>query len=330
MSERSPERFVVRSYFHSEGGWDNNPEGAELRLDASALESRQVEAWNVIHERDAQGDWRPLAEEIDLDGLRRGLIWETWRTAVDGDEFIAFRGIRVVDEDLAIGLLRDLPIRDEDGILLSDPRRGGRLFLLDGSSATTFARRVKAAGGSVTWGNPLPEEVEISLERLRSLISFITEERASDLKTLNEARKGNFSGIVGFEGRTKRFLALVGEVAEVYISCRRGLRNLLAQGKTASERKQASETIEQARRIRDRAVIAREERDWDAAELARLGGIGSFKIELPSPALVLAVKAIGELARQSGYQVEDKPQNIIIRLPGGTLRIGESFEFQAD
>lgn len=321
---------VTHRYFHPETGWDDQAEGAELRLDASVIEHHKVEARNVLYSRDAAGDWRPVTDESKLDGRHRGLVWETWKTAVDGDEYLAFRGVRAVDEKLATELLHGLAMRDEEGVILTESNQAGRIFLLGSESALEFAKRVKQADGVVLWGLSLPEGMETHLARLNALNGLIEKERAKDRETVAEAELGNFSGIASFERRTKGFLTLASESADVYVSCRRALNQMLAQGKTAGEREQASSTLAQARQARDTIVVAREERDEDASELARLTGVESGRIE-PStaPALRLAAGTIARSARKAGYEVKEREGVVVIRLPNGTLELGEKFSYKA-
>jgi hypothetical protein len=320
---------ITHRYFHFETGWDEQAEGAELRLDASVVEHRKVEARNVLYSRDQKGDWRPVSDESALDGQHRGLIWETWKTAVDGDEYLAFRGVRAVDENLAEEFLKGLALRDEEGVILTESRQAGRIFLLDNETALEFAKRIKDAGGVVSWGLSLPEGIGTHLTRIKTIADLIEAERVQDQEIVAEAESGNFSGIASFERRTKGFLTLASESADLYMSCRRALRQLLSQGKTPGEREQAASTLAQARQARDAVVVAREERDEDAAELARLAGIDAGRVE-PSkaPALRLAAATVARGARRAGYKTEERDGEIIIRLPSGTLKLGEGFTYE--
>lgn len=325
---QGPLENTFRVYFHPERRWTVDPEGATLRLDATSLERKAIEARNVLYAADGKGGWRAISRESALDGLSRGLVWETWATAVDGEVYYAFRGLRVVDEELADGLLAGLPLRDEEGRLATEPRRLGRVFLLDEAHAAELARRLKDADGVLSWGNPLSEGSQTALERLGQIAARVGEERAKDSTVLRDARTGNLAGVADFEARTKAFLTLAADTAEAYAECKRQVRHLLAQGKTLEERETAAAHLQEARLLRDGVTVAREERDEDAAELALRAGIAAGRaIDSPSPNLQLAARAIGRLADEAGYQVEQDHGTTVIHLPGATLRLGQSFDY---
>lgn len=328
---QGPLESTFRVYFHPERRWTVDPEGATLRLDATSLERKAIEARNVLYAADGKGGWRAISRESALDGLSRGLVWETWATAVDGEVYYAFRGLRVVDEELAEGLLAGLPLRDEEGRLATEPRRLGRVFLLEEAQAAELARRLKEADGVLSWGSPLAEGAKTTLERLGQIAARVNDERIKDSAVLRDARTGNLAGIADFEARTKAFLALAADTAEAYADCKRQVRHLLAQGKTIEERETAAAHLQEARLLRDGVTVAREERDEDAAELALRAGIAAGRaLDNPSPNLQLAARAVGRLADEAGYAVEQDHGTTVIRLPGATLRLGKSFEYQTD
>lgn len=331
MMAPEPLENTFRVYFHPERRWTLDPEGATLRLDATSLERRVVEARNILYAADGKGGWRALSNESALDGLSRGLAWETWPTAVDGEVYYAFRGLRVVDEDLAEGLLAGLPLRDEDGRLATEPRRLGRIFLLEEASSAELARRLKEADGVLSWGDPLSEGATTAIGHLGQIAARVAEERARDAGVLKDARGGNLAGVADFEARTKGFLTLAADTAEAYAECKRQIGHLLAQGKTLEEREAAAVHLQEARVLRDGVTVAREERDEDAAELALRAGIARGRaVDNPSPNLQLAARAVGRLAGEAGYTVEQDHGTTVIHLPGATLRLGQEFDYQPE
>jgi hypothetical protein len=318
---------VSRLYLHPEQGWVQDPQDAILRLDASVIERRVMDSRNVLYRPDQKGGWQAVTDESDLDGRSRGLIWETWETAVDGQPYFAFRGLRVVDAEIG-GLLAGTTVRDEEGVILSEPLRAGRLFLLDEQGAVVFAGRVKQAGGSIAWGSPLPQEASNSVARLRELGVRVDKDRAEDREVLTAARAGNLAGVAGFEGRTAGFLALCAEVFEVYSVCLTSLSHLLRQGKTMAEREEAAATLREARALRDQAVIAREERDEDASELAWRAGQGRGHHDTPPLGPLLAARAVGRLAAAAGHVVTEGDRTVSIELEDAVLELGDEFSYR--
>lgn len=318
-----------RSYYSAERGWTDDAEGAELRLDASSLEQRLVEARNVFYRPDGKGGWQAVVKEQELAAAARGLVWETWNAAVETESLHAFRGLRVVDAAMAATLLAGLLLRDEQGLRFSEPLRAGRLFLLGKEDAVSFAKRVKAAGGTIFRSDPLPEDAGAALARMAQQLSRLEAERALDAEALTSARTGNLAGASGFEARSKGFLEACAELGEGHAELRRTVAFLRSQGRSQQEREAAELLQRQARELRDRAQMLREERDEDACELALRAGKRDSGAA-PAANRILAGRALGKLAAEAGYEVEQTASGVRVRVPGGVIGLGAQFSFSAE
>jgi hypothetical protein len=311
VNETSTSKQYRRSYYRHDRGWSDDSEGAELRLDAISLERRSIESRNILYRPDGRGGWLALADESGFSARQRGFVWEAWKTAVNTQPFVAFRGYRVVDLEMLDDLLRDLTLYNEDGQILSGVLGAGYIFLLEEDDARTFVLRVRELGGLVSWGSPAAEGLPRLMERFRLLLSEIEEVRAQDAKAVAEARAGNFDLVAAFERRSRQFIADCEGAFELYSEIKRVLDALRDAGRTAAERAEGEALYREARELLARARLARDERSSDASELAWLAGAGGHK---PTRRPPLAALELARAARAAGLEVFENEISVVVAL----------------
>lgn len=145
-------------YWHPERGWSRDEEGATRRL-RSGLRAQVSAAAENILEEGGDGGWRVVADQTNLSGAERGLIWFGWAGAVGGTRLVFLRGVRAIDEILSSTLLDGLSPRDHDGEPLEETILCGLRFALTPADAKVFGQRVRQAGGSVRQVSPENDEV---------------------------------------------------------------------------------------------------------------------------------------------------------------------------
>lgn len=326
MAEQVTRRL---SYFHPETGeWNDVRDGATMRIDAKSRSREVFDARNEFYRRGENGRWDPVHED-DLTAEERGLVWEVWPTSVGGDNFVAFRGVRVLDGRLAEELCQGITIRNEQGQVLESPLRAGLVFLLDREGMKLFSARLKDKGGRAFRGDPAPQGAKAAIARLEHVVGQLERERDVDAGQVEKVRGGDFSAVAAFHTRTKEFLEVFSAVPAEYQQCHRALSHLLSQDRTPGERTRTQELLREARSLRERAQVMREARDADASEIDLLYGEAQGKVRpgpAPAPRLV-AFREIGRLAKSAGHEVENTSQGVRIKLEEKWLTLGPGFRF---
>lgn len=317
-----------RSYFRPGEGWSDDPAGATLRLDVQVREAVELEAVNRLFAVHPDGSFDPLPDDQELSAVERGLSWEAWQTAADGDEFVGFRGRRALTGELANELLGGLAAHDEAGRPLR-PGQTGIVFLLSKRDGRTFAERVVAAGGEMKVAEPLAPQAARALARLKELVSQLKELRAADRQTLAAVLQGQAVAAPEFEARTKEALTLFREATELRAACERAAAAQLRQDRTAEERAAAQTLVAEARALAAEVVELREERDRDASEIALKAAEarGERAPALPVSPLLAAARQIADAAERSGIPAERSGAAVRIKVAGGWLELAPDVRY---
>jgi hypothetical protein len=313
-----------RLYLHPGGAWDGEPEGATLRIDARARVRASAESRNQLYRPDGKGGWEAVTDESALSAGERGLVWFGWPTMVRGHAYLAFKGVRVVDEDVA-ALVRGLSVFDEEGSALEAPQEAGHLFLLEPADARAFHKRVKEAGGEVRRGDPVAPSAHERLEALSGATSRMEASGEQDKAFVVEAEGGDFSGQPSFERRHKEQHDALSQGRAAYHDIESAVRPLLDAGRSLEERSQAESIMSSAD-----AHITSCEALWEAREghERRLGRLLGHEVEgADSAHSALLCREIGRLAQEAGHEVEEVRGGVRIKLGGGVLELGPGFRF---
>lgn len=326
-----PRRHAHRLYLHPQRGWNTEPEGALLRLDAQMRSRTAAEARNLVLRPDGQGGWAAVSEETSLSPRERGLVWYGWQTMAEGQPYLAFKGVRVLDSAVAEQLLKDLTIRDEDGNVLDDPAAAGHIWLLSVDDAREFHQRVKAAGGEVHRGDPLPQAALSAADSIDAAQASMDVHTSEDATTLAEARAGDFSGQAAFERRHESVDALMQRARKAHAECERALRPMSLPGRSVAEQAEAATLRGRAVAALERCGVAHEQREAAEREMAVLAARASGRLatpEIPS-ARLLMFRELGRIAREQGLESQDLPEGVRVRTRYGWLRLGPGFDFEA-
>jgi hypothetical protein len=322
------ERETHRHYFHPERGWSDDPDGAVLRLDAAFRPQHVKEALNRFFIADGRGGWRGVEERYDRPGIERGLVWASWVTAADGVRFLAFDGLRVLDRQLSDELLSGLSVRDDSGRII-EPTSAGMVFLLDRDDAKVFSERVRALGGEIQRGQPLPvvarqaaEQIEAAYQQLEALLQ-------QDLATEREADNGDFSGLSAFEQRTQAARSLLDTITSATTAGQRAVAGMLEPGRTLTEQAEAAALLAQIQQASHDGALLWEARVAIERNLARRSRMtSSTPATLAARRLLLG--ELASLAHEAGYPSETTATGVRIRLDSGWLELDEQLQFQAD
>lgn len=330
MSETLAEPRSRRLYLHPQTGWTENPEGAVIRLDAYLSVRQLAESRNLVRVPDGRGGWTVPHDETKLSPVQRGLVWSGWRTMAGGKEYLAFKGVRVVDDEVA-KLLDGLTVRAETGARLDNPQSAGHLFLLSVDDAAVFHKRVKDAGGEVLRGTPVPEDVTAAMRTLKQCAEQMRALSEQDEAVLDEARSGDFSGQASFERRHGQYAALMQRARDVHEEGTRALRSLGAPGRSADDQARALSLDVQLSADMGACVTAYEQREGLERELARELAMAQGKLTVvASPAQrLLMFRELGRVAREEGLQVEDTADGVRVQTEFGWLQLGPGFRFEA-
>lgn len=319
-------RHSHRLYLHENASWDEEAERAIFRLDARlAFANGRVEASNQLYRLDSKGGWQAITDEGNLSAVERGLVWITWPTTLQGNHYLSFKGVRVIDS-LSLQLLRGLKALSPDGDFLEDPRTAGHVFLLEQADAKIFGIRVKGIGGLIMRGDPIPQNALKALETLHGAVRELKRLQNLDAQTLVEARSANLSGAASFERRASQWRDILKRAQSLEQGERKALIPLTEQGGSTRERSQAKAILKESNKLRALCEALYEERKRLEGELARLAS--SSPAEALSARRTLLFREIGRLAREEGFEVEEIPEGARIHFEQGWLVLGPGVSFE--
>ncbi len=320
-----------RSYFHQDRGWNDHPDGALLRLDSSVSWSERGEAQALFFRRTgANSNWQAVLEPEELEGLQRGLVWETWKTKVGGSEARVFRGIRAIDEDLAQLLFEDIIPLGLDGVALHTPSDAGFLFILKIQDAQEFSRRViKEQQGSVKPVAPGEGLAMTLLGVMKNENDTLRRLRSEDADALRRAREKDFSGLPAFKQRNAAALLLFDRFASLGREIDRALAHLRRSERSEEEQLGAELLARESRQVRQGVLLEREARDAEASEISYLQAVALGSAAPLDPALRRgAALEVGLAAQRAGYTVTETEGGIEIKIGSATLKLGPQFEIE--
>lgn len=317
-----------RSFFHPLHGWTDSPDGAVIRIESQVRWEAHARPEVAIYRKDADNSWSVvLDDDVDIRGVDRGLYWQSWKTSLQGRRFLAFRGLRPIDDALA-SLLDGLAPHSFDGDKLTSPLDCGYLFLLSDHDAREFSRRViRDQGGKIELVSPTAGRAEQLLRRLRRLLSEIEEMREIDAETVARCRENDFSTVAAFQERTALLRARFQQVIDIAAEVEREVAPLRTQERGEEERVSAEQAVREARRFRLASQAEREARDEDASEVAFLQAVaqGTARREAPRLRRSAAIE-VGLAAQRAGHAVEETADGVRIQIGSKTLIVGPGFD----
>jgi hypothetical protein len=247
-----------------------------------------------------------------------------------GQQYLAFKGVRVLDEQIAQLLLEDLTVHNEDGVVLEEREAAGHIFLLDVADAKSFNKRVKNAGGVVHRGDPMPDAARDATESIEKCGAAMEQLTAEDGSAVSEAIADNFSGRSAFERRREPFDTQMQRARAAFDDCERALRPLALPGRSLAEQAQAVAMSERATRAIALCGSLYERREAAERELARLiaHAEGGPPPEESRAQRLLLLREVGRIARANGLETEETPEGVRVRTRHGWLRLGPGFDFE--
>jgi hypothetical protein len=322
-------RHAHRLYL-GENGWTPNPEGAQLRLDASLRTVVAAQPKNQLHRPDGKGGWIAITQEEGLSAIERGLVWFGWQTAAQGEQYLAFKGVRVLDETVITQLFKDLKVRDEDGQVVESPAGVGHIFLLSIDDARLFHTRVQEAGGQIHRGDPIPNAATVALQSLEKTADALDELGSQDESFLAEARAGDFSGQAAFERRYSEYEKTMQQAMNYFQEGQRALAPLTAPGRSLQDNAHAQALLGRLGFALERCTLIQEQREASEKELAELiaRSSGILSEREYSPARLLMFREMGLIAREQGFQVEDTSEGVRILTQHGWMALGPDISFE--
>lgn len=320
----------ARWYFHKNGKWNNDPEGAEIRLDTSSRSKKVFQVDSRFFVPDGRGGWRNVEEKTSRPGAERGWIWTSWISAAFGKRFFAFEGIRYVDEEIKRELLQGLDVHSEEGEPLRDALEAGKSFLLSKDDAQIFAQRVKRSKGEILRGDIVPDNATESLQEIEQALASIQALAALDQKTMNEVANQDFSNLPEFDARSGQYEAHYEKSRKAWKDCRKYVKSLAAPGKSLAEQTAAADILAKAKKSFEAAAIVREQRFAFEREIAdrQKESIQDDPAKEASNQLMLA--QLARMANDSGHQAEQAKGQVRIKVDGGWIYLGRTFDFKED
>lgn len=309
-------------YFSPERGWTHDPQGAVLML-RTKLEQQLVGRGENTFLTPTPEGWVPIVEER-LHPTQRALRWQVWPQRIDGREYVAFRGLRVVDQALLRGPLAGLTLLDRRGRRLADPLAAGETFLLNAGDAQKFAQRVKQAGGALDRVESWLPEVERHLAGVEECQREISLNLRADMEAVERIGRGDLSEQLAFDSRGARTRELVGRARALLTRMDEDLSELertstatRARGAELRERAQSlSHEIEALGAARTRLE------ELAARALRRAEGGADVTTQHPDLAVEILMRDLADLWGSSGHQVERKGQTLIVSLGDLRLELG--------
>lgn len=321
----------ARLYLGADGRWSDDPREAVLRLDVSVRQRVvSAQARNSLHAPDGNGGWTPVVDESDLSPIQRGLVWELWKTSRRGQTFTALRGVRAVDESVAL-LLEGLLLRDAAGDIVEDPKAAGRLFLLSDDDTRQFLRRVKAAGGQVHRAELTPQAATSAVVRAQRALAEMEALGAHDQQAVLEARGRDFSGLPAFQRRDGLIRDQFAAVRNAYDDCQRSAEALTQPGISVPERAAGEQVLGQAREALQRAGVLLEEREAAEGEIARwyAHAAGGPDPHRTPAARLLLFRELGRVLAQDGLEVQATASGVRVRTPVGWIALGPGLQVES-
>jgi hypothetical protein len=313
-------------------GWGADADGAVRRLDARTQTRSVSQASNQLYERDSSGSWRALPTTTGLNGRERGWVWHAARTQIRGRQYLTFKGVSVVDQDVAEKLLDGLHVLDENAREVDSPIEVAHMFTLSLEEATVFAKRVAGAGGQILRASSTSEAAESAVAQIE-LYAYELEELAElDRDALQEARSGNIAGALAddFDSRGETFRTRLDLAAAAFAVVEREIGILMARDSGADHNAPVQAILDGARAALQRCNVLVESRAADEHALARIIAQtrGLIDDTRPSAAKILLFRELGQVAAEQGLQVNDTPDGVRIRTKYGWMRLGPAIEFE--
>lgn len=307
-------------FFHPDrGAWDADPAGATMRLD-NRLVSR-VEGEAQLYQAEADGSWRPVLDEQQLQGRERGLVFQVWKSELRGKTAQVFRSVRVLDEQLCAELLQGLQPLDLEGRPLVGAAQ--TFLLLDHgkqSQARSFGERVLATAGVFLPAPVGGPELAEAVAQVRSHLAALEELRRADQGYLQQAREGITAGIAAHERATpqvqeaSRTLGAAIEQATLLLNAQ------LTMDRSPQERANADDLRARVDQARERGLVAIKQRNEEAVELAVLASGGKRQLP-PPPGAVAAFRETAARAAASGLTVQEQDGVLSIQVGDQLLRL---------
>jgi len=309
-------------YFSPDRGWTHDPQGAVLML-RTKLEQRLVgRGENTFLTQTPEG-WVPIVEER-LHPTQRALYWQVWPQRIDGNEYIAFRGLRVVDQGLLRGPLAGLTLLDRRGRRLADPLAAGDTFLLGANDAKEFAKRVKQHGGTLDRVESWLPEIERHFAGVEECQRRISLNLQADMEAVDRIERGDLSEQLGFDARGAQTRELVGRARALLTRMDEDLAELertstatRARGIELRERAQSlSHEIEALGAARTRLE------ELAARALRRAEGGADVTTQHPDLAVEILMRDLGDLWKSAGHQLERRGQTLIVTVGDQRIELG--------
>jgi hypothetical protein len=319
-----------RLFFHPQYGWRATPEGAVRRVDARTRSRTTTDSQNLLFEN-VDGAWQPVPSTAGLSGRDRGWVWYARRTEVRGRPYVAFKGVVVVDRDVA-SLFDQLTPYDESAAPIDGPMFG-HTFLLSPEQATVFARRVVSADGDILRAGAVPDAAEEAVASIE-LCAYEMEELAElDRRALDDARQQSFSAALTheFEQRGVLFRDRLQAADAAMRECEQAINVQLAHTSSVAERAATEAVLQAGRDALRQCQALLEARAADERAIAQLMAQASGIVDGSRPAAArrLLFRELGEIAAEQGLPVQDTPDGVRVRTRYGWLRLGPGFDFEA-
>lgn len=302
-------RSLRKSHYFHDGDpahWDESPIGASFRVDASYAEKLVPDPVNSVF-RFEEGQWILIEDAEEVPTVGRGLEWTIWKTIVGGKEFVACRGLLVVDKSVTL-LLAELPVFAEDGSAQKDLLACGQTFLLELDDAKIFSQRVADIGGSIKRGSPAPSEITDAVRECRSIRDQFIDLKVLDDAALNLIRDNDMSELPEFEERGVTYRSLTKKLSQLLRSIDRAVDQLVASGVGRAEQREAEGLYERARELNKESLIVFEERGMAQREVSKIIHKRERKPKAVSSARQsenrLLISAIARMATDLGCDVK--------------------------
>jgi hypothetical protein len=307
-------------FFHPDrGSWDQDPVAASLRIDNRYVIRADGDA--QLYRADGSGGWTAILDEQGMSGLERGLVFQVWKSQIRGKTAQVFGCLRALDQGLYEQLLHGLQPLDTEGRAVVGP---AEIFaLLDSgkeSQARVFGERVQALGGSFVKASVGGPAIAAAISELREELAAVEAQRTQDFEHLRDARQGVASAALAHERAGTGFAETLGRLSRAIELAERLLQAQKVMERSPEERANADDLGRRVAHARERALVARQERDAEAVELALLSK-GSKRPLPPPPGAVSAFRELAARAEQSGLAVSEAAGKISIKVGSSTLNL---------
>lgn len=311
-----------KRFFLDPGGqWVDQADDSTVRLDSRTERVEQVQ--NTFYRKN-DGRWDVVGEE-ELNPIERGLVWQVWKTAVNGRAYLAFRGVRAIDRPLE-SLFKKLTVLNSRGQEVENISQAGYQFLLAAEDAKIFTGRIAKIGGKIIQSNPAPDEALTAIAAAEKALAQIQNVIKEEALIIAESEEGDLSRISEIDNNDNEIDALSIIVEEQANICLANSMPLLLPEKTEEEKKQGRELVARAEAAIDGARMLSEARQISferPRELVQHDGING-------PARLLLARELGRMARQDGYEVKTTTEGVKIKLGERWLEVGEKIELGSE